>query len=149
MSKPLKKVMKTVETKANQAPHGWKGALYGRSSLEIPCTFRAFMNRLRNELISFRSRSEARISYMWEYKMDSHVRAPKVDTRFTNHPNTDKSFRAAFEVRQCLTFSTRRRNVQEDKATKCCTQQQSWQWNPSVCHFPEDSRSFAFHCQTI
>ena len=46
VSKPLKKVMITVETKANQLPHGWKGALYGKLSREIPWALSAFMKRL-------------------------------------------------------------------------------------------------------
>ena len=48
VSNPLNNVIIPVETKASHAPHGWKGALYGKSSLERPRTSRAFMNRLGN-----------------------------------------------------------------------------------------------------
>jgi hypothetical protein len=46
VSNPLKKVMIKVETNASQFPHGWNGALYGRSSREIPCALSPRMNCL-------------------------------------------------------------------------------------------------------
>jgi hypothetical protein len=48
VSNPLKIVIIPVLIKANQAPYGCNGALYGRVSLEIPATARAFMKRLTN-----------------------------------------------------------------------------------------------------
>ncbi len=32
----MNKVMMAVEIRANHDPQGWKGALYGRSSLDMP-----------------------------------------------------------------------------------------------------------------
>jgi hypothetical protein len=46
VSNPLNKVIIAVETRANQLPHGWNGALYGRSSRDIPFAAKAFMNLL-------------------------------------------------------------------------------------------------------
>ena len=45
--KPLNRVMIPVETNANHEPKGWKGALYGSVSREMPCAFNALINRLQ------------------------------------------------------------------------------------------------------
>ena len=58
---PLKSVIMAVETSANHDPHGWKGALYGRSSLDMPCALSAFIKRLyrhRSATAEARSRKE-------------------------------------------------------------------------------------------
>lgn len=59
---PLKIVMIAVETRANHDPYGWNGALYGRSSLERPWAFRAFMKQLDILMSSLRVEPEGNIT---------------------------------------------------------------------------------------